>query len=209
MSGPQVDEILVQLLLNGAEAQQWRCTPTDVEALAIGRLFIEGVIRKADEAHLIVDRSRAGLLVRARIESTAAQMRTTPDRALGIPDAAIFNDLFRTLFTSVDARYEHGGMHAAAATDGQRIIKQVEDVGRHNTIDKIVGALLLDELSPGNFGLLTSSRVSGEIANKAVRAGFSWLASRSIPTTLAVAIATEARMPIIGRAPSKDAHIYV
>ena len=66
----------------------------------------------------------------------------------------------------------------------------------------------LRRLMPAQFGLLTSSRVSGEIADKAARAGFSWLASRSIPTTLAADIAQRAHMPIIGRAPSRDAHVY-
>ncbi len=207
MNGPQVDEILVQCVLNGTESHQWRCTPTDVEALVIGRLFIEGVIRSADEAHLIVDPRGSDLLVQARV-TAAAQLHNNRNNKPAIPDANTFADLFRALFQTVDAKYEHGGMHAAAATDGQRIIKQVEDVGRHNTIDKIVGALLLDSMYPADFGLLTSSRVSGEIAHKAARAGFSWLASRSIPTSMAVSIAAKAHLPMIGRAPSKDAHTY-
>lgn len=207
MNGPQVDEVLVQLALNGTESHQWRCTPTDVEALIIGRLFIEGIIRSADEAHLIVEPRGDSLLVQARV-TAGAQLHSNRARKPAIPDPNTFAELFRELFQSVDAKYEHGGMHAAAATDGQRIIKQVEDVGRHNTIDKIVGALLLDSLYPADFGLLTSSRVSGEIAHKAARAGFGWLASRSIPTSMAVSIAAKANLPIIGRAPSRDAHIY-
>ncbi len=207
MNGPHVEEVIVQLALNGTESHQWRCTPFDVEALVVGRLFIEGIIRSADEAHLIVEPRGDALLVQARV-TTSAQLHNNRAGKAGIPDANAFAELFRALFQAVDAKYEHGGMHAAAATDGQHIIQQVEDVGRHNTIDKIVGALLLDSMYPSDYGLLTSSRVSGEIARKAARAGFGWLASRSIPTSMAVSIAAEAHLPIIGRAPSRDAHIY-
>jgi FdhD protein len=135
-------------------------------------------------------------------------MRIESRGNLGIPHEEAFIVLFRALFNTVDARHEHGGMHAAAITDGQRILVQLEDVGRHNTVDKIVGAVLLARQNPADYGLLTSSRVSGEIAHKAARAGFAWLASRSIPTTLAVRIANEAHMPIIGRAAARTAYIY-
>ena len=72
----------------------------------------------------------------------------------------------------------------------------------------VTGALLLQRLAPSDHGLLTSSRVSGEIADKAARAGFAWLASHSIPTSLAVRFASAAHMPIIGRAAGKGAFIY-
>lgn len=209
MSGPLVDEVDVQLTLNGQAAFSWRCTPADLEALAIGRLYLAGLISAPDAAHLIIDRVGADALqIAARVEVSASITRQPPTRSLTLPTAECFADLFRSLFAAVEARHESGGMHAAAASDGQRIIKQVEDVGRHNTIDKIVGALLLDGISPQGMGLLTSSRISGEIADKVTRAGFAWLASRSIPTTLAVRIAQQAHMPIVGRAASRNASVY-
>ncbi|HET9440772.1 MAG TPA: formate dehydrogenase accessory sulfurtransferase FdhD [Longimicrobiales bacterium] len=208
MTAPLVEEVAVSLTLNGAAVRQWRCTPYDLEALAIGRLFIDGLIGRADAVHLIIERTGDAALIQARMVEGVALVRTSPSRSLPVPTTEIFGELFRALFLGVDARHEQGGMHAAAATDGLRIIKQVEDVGRHNTVDKLVGALLLEHLQPADFGLLTSSRVSGEIADKAARAGFAWLASRSIPTTMAVSLALAAHMPIIGRAPSRDAYVY-
>jgi FdhD protein len=208
MKGPLVDETIVRMNVNGVSAHAWRCTPMDLEALAIGRLFIDGVIAAADEAHLIVSGSGTSeVTIEARIEARAT-ITAAPRGQLPIPDAEIFTEMFRLLFNTVDARHAHGGMHAAAATDGRRIIVQMEDVGRHNTIDKITGALLLARLSPAAHGLLTSSRVSGEIADKSARAGFAWLASRSLPTTLAVSFAHAAHMPIIGRAAGRNAFVY-
>ena len=209
MTAPLVEEAIVTLDVNGVPAIRWRCTPADLEALAVGRLYIEGVITRADDAHVIVERAvDDAIAIRVRAESSGGVMRPARRDALTLPAAEIFTELFRTLFTTVDSRHEQGGMHAAAATDGQRIIVQVEDVGRHNAIDKITGALLLQRLSPADYGLLTSSRVSGEIADKAARAGYAWLASRSIPTSLAVRFASAAHMPIIGRAAGKSAFVY-
>lgn len=206
MSAPFVDEAIVRMNVNGVGRHVWRCTPADLEALAIGRLFIDGAITAADQVHLIVS-GADDIVIDARV-ATAGIAHAAHRGAPTVPDAETFAELFRQLFNTVDARHEHGGMHAAAATDGQRIVVQMEDVGRHNTIDKITGALLLQGAVPGHFGLLTSARVSGEIADKAARAGFAWLASRSIPTTLAVAFAKAAQMPIIGRAAGKNAFVY-
>ena len=58
------------------------------------------------------------------------------------------------------------------------------------------------------FQLLVTSRISGEIALKAGRAGLAWIASRSIPTTLALRIAQAASIPLVGRAPIKDAYVH-
>jgi FdhD protein len=207
VSIPLVEETVVTMTLNGTLVYEWRCTPSNLEALAVGRLYIDGLINNADDAHLIVTpKADNTVLIESRISENT--IRNASAATLRIPENDTFIELFRELFNAVDARYEHGGMHAAAACDGIRIIKQVEDVGRHNIIDKIVGCLLLDRLQPANYGLLISARVSGDIAGKSARAGFAWLASRSIPTTLAVSIAGAARMPIIGRAAARNAHVY-
>lgn len=208
MTGPIVEEVQVNLELNSTPLFSWRCTPADIEAMIVGRLFTTGIITHPDAVHLAVDRVSDELIhATARVDATS-HITTRSGPTLAIPSPEIFSDLFRDLFNTVDKRHESGGMHAAAATDGMRIVRQVEDVGRHNTIDKICGLLLLDGASFDQFGLITSSRISGEIAHKAARAGFAWLASRSIPTSLAVRFARDANMPIIGRAAGKGAHVY-
>jgi FdhD protein len=208
MSAPLVEETIVRLSINGTDAFEWRCTPQDLEALVIGRLFVSGLIAAPDDVHMTIEAEDTHIRVAARVDGSRAALSVPDHRTLAVPSPETFTTLFRDLFHTVDARHESGGMHAAAATDGTRIVKQVEDVGRHNTIDKITGVLLLTGLAFGHHGLLTSSRVSGEIAHKAARAGFAWLASRSIPTTLAVHFANQAGLPIIGRAASRNAFVY-
>jgi formate dehydrogenase accessory protein FdhD len=209
MSAPLVAEAIVKLNLNGSRAFEWRCTPADLDALVLGRLYVSGAITDANSLRMSVDRiDEYEIRIDADADAVDPHSAREPTAPLPIPASETFARLFRDLFAAADMRHEAGGMHAAAATDGTQLVKQVEDVGRHNAVDKIIGLLLMAGLPFSAHGLLVSSRVSGEIAHKAVRAGFAWLASRSIPTTLAVHNAARGQLPIIGRAASKNAHVY-
>ena len=93
-----------------------------------------------------------------------------------------------------------GGLHAAAAfTQGGDIVCLREDVGRHNAVDKVVGRLLLDDLLPAsNLGLIVSGRASFELMQKTLCAGMPLLAAISAPSSLAVKLANDFDMSLVG-----------
>ena len=93
-----------------------------------------------------------------------------------------------------------GGLHAAAAfTQDGDIICLREDVGRHNAVDKVVGRLLLDDdLPAASLGLIVSGRASFELMQKALCAGMPLLAAIGAPSSLAVKLATDFDMTLIG-----------
>ena len=103
-----------------------------------------------------------------------------------------------------------GGLHAAAIFDEQgEIICVREDVGRHNAVDKVVGALLLEGRLPAtNLGLLVSGRASFELVQKALVAGLPTLVAVSAPSSLAVALANEYDMTLIGFLRGSRFNIY-
>lgn len=124
------------------------------------------------------------------------------------PPLDVFPDLLRELFDRSPSRQTTGGHHTAALSDGARLTHLHEVIGRHNGADRAIGGALLagDDLS--GLGLITTARISGEMAEKAVRAGLGWIASRSVPTTLAVEIAAAAGIPIVARAGGSAARVF-
>jgi FdhD protein len=123
---------------------------------------------------------------------------------LPVLSPAAFPELFRELFAAAERASAIGGIHVAALSDGTGLRDVREDVSRHNAVDKTIGAAVLEDAELERFGLLVSARISAEIALKAARSGLAWVASRSIPTSLAVSIAEVAALPLIARAPSSE-----
>lgn len=103
-----------------------------------------------------------------------------------------------------------GGLHAAAAFDTSgELIVVMEDVGRHNAVDKVVGALLLDDRLPAtNLGLMVSGRASFELMQKALVASMPLLAAVSAPSSLAVQLANEFEMTLVGFLRGDTFNIY-
>lgn len=103
-----------------------------------------------------------------------------------------------------------GGIHAAGLFDGAgRVTVVREDVGRHNAVDKVVGALVLSRALPGSgFGLVVSGRSSFEILQKAAMAGFPMVVAVGAPSSLAVSFARNFNMTLVGFAHRDGYNVY-
>jgi FdhD protein len=119
----------------------------------------------------------------------------------GVPDK------LRTVQTTFD---ETGGLHAAAAFDSAgNLLVTMEDVGRHNAVDKVIGSLFLQGRLPGaELGLMVSGRASFELTQKALVAGMPLLAAVSAPSSLAVQLASEFDLTLVGFLRGETFNIY-
>jgi FdhD protein len=101
-----------------------------------------------------------------------------------------------------------GGTHISALAEPENILFRIEDIGRHNTLDKIIGRALKEEIELDNKIILTSGRISSEMIVKVLRQGIPFLVSRSAPTDKAVNIALENSLTLIGFCRGQRMNIY-
>ena len=221
-----VEEVPVWLELNGIPVVTWMCTPDLLEELAVGWLAGEGYIEAIDELRLRPCATDLGFWAEVpaeRVAAVAAEGRK-PVLASGCGAVSIFladadsfapaarrgdppppealRGLFKAMFAAGERYRDTGGIHAAALTGGSSLISHAEDIGRHNAVDKVIGAALLARRPVAGLGLLVTGRISAELAAKAARAGLAWVATPSVPSTLAVEIARRTGMVLVGRAVS-------
>ena len=202
-------------------------TPGDDEELAVGFLYSESIIRSPRDI-AIVKPCQGDNTVRVELEDDVTvnldrlQRHFYTTSSCGVCGKASL-DMLRVGGTSAPETQTHfakdillavperlreaqvtfeetGGLHAAAAFDAQgNLVVVREDVGRHNAVDKVVGALLLEQRLPATgLGLMVSGRASFELAQKTLVAGMPLLAAVGAPSSLAVELAREFNVTLIG-----------
>lgn len=233
-----VEEVAVWLEVNGKPAVTWMCTPDLLEELAIGWLHGEGYIDRIDQVHLRPCATDLGFWAEvppdrvARVQAEGrrpvlasgcgavstflAEPATVAPRPVRghPPELERLRVLFKALFARGERYKDTGGIHAAALVDTSAndpekgLVSHAEDIGRHNAVDKSIGGALLARRDIAGMGLLVTGRISAELAFKASRAGLSWVATPSVPSTLAVEIARRSGMILVGRAVSGAPHLH-
>jgi FdhD protein len=214
LSRDWVPEAPIALEFNGLSYAVMMATPADLEDFALGFALTEGLAKApADLSDIDVVEVENGWIVRAQLTGLGIDQLTDRVRArvaesscglCGIdnleavarplPPVAAHNALDETaIFAALAALRKHqpltrktGAAHAAAfCTRAGEIVTVREDVGRHNAMDKLVGALATAGQDPANGFILSTARCSYEIVEKAVRAGATRLVTVSLPTSLA------------------------
>ena len=154
--------------------------------------------------------SACGVCGTASIEALRRRARfPLPDHG-PVLDPAVVLDLPERLRAGQRVFARTGGIHAAAVAGADGTLELLrEDVGRHNAVDKVVGALLLaDRIPAGDRVLVTSSRASFELVQKAVLAGMAVLIAASAPSSLAVELASDAGLTLVGFARAESFNVY-
>jgi len=116
--------------------------------------------------------------------------------------------LMRKLVESASTYTLSGGIHTSALCDENDIIAIAEDIGRHNTLDKLIGECLLRKLSTAGKILVASGRVSSEMIRKAAIMQTPIIASLTSPTERAVVLALQVGITLIGYARGKQLTVY-
>lgn len=206
------------------------CTPSEIKELAAGFLFFEGVISSKDCISAMEELNDNILCVMLKnefnqdINKIKALTSGCAGGSIGLDfleesnikpvkgNCKISSDYVFELMKEFNSRSElfkqTGGVHSCAICDDNGILYFSEDIGRHNAIDKIIGKALFENIKLENKIILTTGRISSEIAIKAAKAGVPILISHSAPTSLALDIAKAAGMTVLGFARGRRMNIY-
>ncbi|MBI1846658.1 MAG: formate dehydrogenase accessory sulfurtransferase FdhD [Candidatus Rokubacteria bacterium] len=226
-AGEIVREQPLTVYVNGERFLTLLCTPTGLEALVLGYLWMEKIIAGVDDVVSLevsaVD-GRADVQLRGAVTlpteriltsgcgggitfridhrlfpRLSSPLRVTPDQV-----RARMKDLFGAAVHYRQSR----GIHGAALADGDRLLLVAEDVGRHNAVDKIKGEALRAGVATEDRLLLSTGRVSSEMLLKAARMGVPLVASRTSPTEMAVALAEQLNVTVCGYVRPDTLNLY-
>ncbi|MBK8340668.1 MAG: formate dehydrogenase accessory sulfurtransferase FdhD [Flavobacteriales bacterium] len=152
--------------------------------------------------------SSCGVCGKSSIDAVRVQC-TSPTVPFGDVDPAVLTALPDRMRQAQTVFKHTGGIHAAALFDrsGSLLLLR-EDVGRHNAVDKVIGAALASGLPTGNRLLLVSGRAGFELVQKCVVAGIPLMAAVGAPSSLAVRMASESGLTLIGFLRGERFNIY-
>ncbi|AMX84554.1 sufurtransferase FdhD [Geobacillus subterraneus] len=231
------DEIALEfpltVVVNGEEFATIVCTPEHMDELVTGFLASEGVIRVKDDIQAMAIDEKRGF---AYVELTASKLPSMEFYAKRFIGSCcgksrqfyFYNDM-KTAKTIVDgisaqaddclrlmeALHEQstdfaatGGLHNAALATPDGIVVIRSDIGRHNALDKLYGYCLRHQVAMKDKLIVFSGRVSSEVLLKAAKMGVSILLSKSAPTTLALDLAEELGITVVGFLRGQAFNVY-
>ena len=219
------EEIQLTLYASGEEIITLLASPFDIEELAVGFFFTSGLINSFNEIKNIdVDKKRWAVNIGLRGSKRDMHLFSRKICASGCrPNSmkrirrkrgaikAKRNHIF-SLMEDFETRSsgfkETGCFHSAALADNNSIVSIREDIGRYNTIDKILGYALMNDLKMENKIILSSGRLSSETVIKIQKTDIPIIASRSAPTNQAIKLAEHANITLIGFVRGQRMNIY-
>lgn len=217
-------EHVINVFANRQRIMVVTCTPTNIRELVVGRLFTEGFIECLEQvismefcdatnsAYVTLQngvtafpkldgeyvdtcgagtRSLAGKFRQARAADWIAEAELDPEQIFYMAD----------IFANDTPLHESTlGVHSCSLFRGREQICSFEDLGRHNALDKAIGAALLDGRDMSTLTIFSSGRIPMDMIYKAIRARVPVLVTKATPTSCAVSIARKHGLILIGRA---------
>lgn len=220
VSAGVVSEYPVQLIVNGREIATLIGSPHDLRFLVAGFLRLQGFVSTLSDFEMFsvceefgsanvrikgelperlkpVLTSGCGTGISFSMPNAGSGSHVTRGDVQNVLPGQIFG-LMDQLAKKADHYRSHGGIHSAAIGRAGRMMLYAEDLGRHNTFDRIAGEALFRGINMAGAELVTSGRVSTEMVAKAALMGIKLIASRTSPTDMAVKLCEQAGICLVG-----------
>lgn len=221
-----VAEYPLRLVVNDRELTTLIASPHELDYLVTGFLRLQGLIETKEDLLLMgicQKEGEAQVRIRGALPPKLRQVLTSGcggGISFNLPAATVIAPSTRRysfaqlqqamsqLNRLAEAYSSHGGIHSAGVSDGKQILLHAEDLGRHNTLDRIAGEALQKGVDLRGLLLVTSGRISSEMAGKSSQLGIALLASRTSPTDMAVQLCEQAGMTMVGYLRGGSCEVY-
>ncbi len=228
-----IGEIRFSILVDGRELVTLMCSPWQLQPLVVGFLYLEGLIDSLDDLEMLrvctEDRLADVRLARGFPDVPPRKILTSgctggisfgiyleqierfrvPDDETRVAPTRMYA-LLRSLYDESNLYRQSGGVHTSifVERDGAAPRLVAEDIGRHNTLDKLQGLALLEGISSHGGLILASGRISSEMLFKAAIMGVPIVGSRTSPTNLALAVAERLNISVCGYLRQGSMNVY-
>ena len=229
-----IGEIRFTIFVEGRELVTLMCSPWQLRPLVVGFLYLEGLIESVDELEMlrvcledrlaevrlafgfpevpprkILTSGCTGGVSFGKYLETIDQFRVR-DEPLQVVEPARLYGLLRALYDSSHLYRQSGGVHTSifAGPDDAQPRFVAEDIGRHNTLDKLQGMALLEQVPTRGGVIVASGRISSEMLFKAAIMGVPIVGSRTSPTNLALAVAERLNITVCGYLRQGSMNVY-
>lgn len=227
----QIEDVIavekkINIYVNNEEIVSLSASPIHIKELIVGFLMTEGILKGewCPEKILIYDNEKetnAKVILEGFISlegktitsgcmasvSFIRDLKTKINDDISVDVDSLFN-LFKEFQLKSNLYRITGCIHAAAMADLEKILFISEDVGRHNAVDKVIGWALLNKVPFQGKIMLVSGRISSEMVLKTAKWKIPIIVSRTAPTSLAIDIAEEVGLTIVGFLRGNRCNIY-
>ncbi len=230
-----VEEKALTLYVNDKEIATVVCSPWDLDFMTYGFLFSEGILRRMEDVedfYIEEEKGQSFIEIKNFEENPSGKLflKRVVNTCCGRSRASFYYSNDALLAKNIDSSKqikedqlfflmeeleeravlfkETGGVHSAALSDGKKILSFHQDIGRHNTLDRILGQAKLEDIILEDKIILFSGRVASEIVLKISKMGIPILISRSAPSSLALELAEDLGITVIGFARENRFSVY-
>ncbi len=226
------EEVFLTIHLDGSEFVTLLCSPGKLKELSAGFLYSSGLIHSPDDIEkMYIDSKNMTSQITLKDKDLSADVIFKRIYTSGCGKGMLFYNVLdlahRKKVTCAMTLQSHqitvlmkafdkksavfkktGGVHSAALCNDEQIVSFHEDIGRHNAIDKIIGDALYNNLNMADLIVLTSGRISSDVMFKVQKMGSAVIVSRSAPTDLAIKLAKQWNVTLVGFARGKRMNVY-
>lgn len=232
------DQIIVEypltIYVNEQEYATLLCTPEYLEALIMGYLTSDFLIQSYEDIRSLIIDEEKGL---AYVDIDPESIRNLEFKSRYITSGCASSAVYYNTLDAVKLKYkqlthsesvsmsqllvlmkdvnqfselfkETGGVHVAGLFDSEKSIYLMEDIGRHNAVDKVIGKMMIEKINPEGKTMIISGRISSEMVLKCAKNNIRVIVSRSAPMDKAVQIAKNLNIILIGFARGHRGNIY-